>query len=58
MEDRPETLRRRITVYRRCLQEGAVGTLATVYLDQIALAEFELSELDHTPVAEKSEPQR
>jgi hypothetical protein len=45
MEDRAETLRRRITVYQRCLREGAAGTLATVYRNQIAKAELELAEL-------------
>lgn len=45
MEDRAETLQRRIAVYRHCLQEGAEGTLATVYLNEIAKAEIELTEL-------------
>ena len=42
MEDRAETLRRRIAIYRRCLEEGAEGTLATVYRNEIAKAEAEL----------------
>jgi hypothetical protein len=46
MEDRAETLRRRITVYQRCLREGAAGTLATVYRNEIAKAEFELADLE------------
>ena len=45
MEDRVETLRRRIAVYRRCLREGAEGTLAAVYRNEIAKAELELAEL-------------
>ena len=46
MEDRAETLRRRIAVYQRCLREGAVGTLATVYRSEIAKAEIELADLE------------
>jgi hypothetical protein len=46
MGGRAETLRRRITVYQRCLREGAAGTLATVYRNEIAKAELELADLE------------
>jgi hypothetical protein len=47
MQDRAETLRRRIAIYRRCLQEGAVGALAAVYRDEIAKAELELADVEN-----------
>lgn len=42
MEDRAETLRRRIALYRRYLEEGVSADLASQYLRQIMAAKLEL----------------
>jgi hypothetical protein len=44
--DRAETLRRRVAIYRRHLQEGATAELAAVYLREIASAEAELAAIE------------
>ncbi len=45
MEDRAETLRRRIALYRRYLEEGVSAELASHYLRQIRTFEAELDQL-------------
>ena len=44
-QNRADTLRRRIELYRRLLSKGVSGDLARVYLFEIAEAELELAEL-------------
>lgn len=46
MEDRTETLRRRISLYRRYLSEGVDAGLAERYLREIVEAEAELAKLE------------
>ncbi len=46
MQDRAQTLRRRIALYRRYLSEGVDAELAQLYLREIAEAEAELAKLD------------
>jgi hypothetical protein len=46
MNDRRDTLRRRIAYYRRRLAEGLDATLAQEYLRQIVEAELELGEIE------------
>jgi hypothetical protein len=43
MEERADTLRRRIALYRRYLAEGIDADLAQTYLRELAEAEAELS---------------
>lgn len=45
MEDRAETLRRRIALYRRYLEGGADADLASQYLRAILTAEMELERI-------------
>jgi hypothetical protein len=45
MEERADTLRRRIALYRRYLAEGIDADLAQTYLRELAEAEAELSEI-------------
>ena len=44
-QNRAETLRRRIELYRRLLSKGVKADLVRVYLFEIAEAELELAEL-------------
>ena len=44
-QNRADTLRRRIELYRRLLSKGVNADLARVYLFEIAEAELELAEL-------------
>lgn len=45
MDDRAETLRRRIEFYRRRLREGVEAEVSKIYLFEIADAQLELAEL-------------
>jgi hypothetical protein len=45
MEERADTLRRRIALYRRYLAEGVDADLARTYLSELAEAEAELWEI-------------
>jgi hypothetical protein len=46
MEQRAETLRRRIALYRRYLAEGVDADLARQYLDHLAMDEAELAGIE------------
>jgi hypothetical protein len=46
VDDRAETLRRQIALYRDYLRAGIDAELAMNYLQEIALAEAELTELE------------
>ena len=48
-QNRADTLRRRIELYRRLLSKGVHTDLARVYLFEIAEAELELAELPKPP---------
>jgi hypothetical protein len=45
MDDRAQTLQRRIALYRRYLREGVDANLASEYLREIAEAEAELEQI-------------
>ena len=48
-QNRAQTLRRRIELYRSLLSKGVGADLARVYLFEIAEAELELAELERPP---------
>jgi hypothetical protein len=47
-QNRADTLRRRIELYRRVLSKGVDANLASVYLFEIGEAELELAELQRS----------
>ena len=49
--DAADTLRRRITLFRRYLSEGVEAGLAIQYLDQIKRDEADLVALEQAPIA-------
>ena len=48
-QNRADTLRRRIELYRKLLSKGVGADLARVYLFEIGEAELELAELQRSP---------
>ena len=49
MEDRADTLRRRIAYYTRCLHEGVLGRVAIIYLHELEKARAELAAIAPSP---------